>query len=44
MEVIALACDGHIGVKVETFSLKEGPAAYQRLHDGRVQGRAVIIP
>lgn len=44
MEVIALARDGHIDVKVETFSLVDGPTAYRRLHDGSIHGRAVIVP
>lgn len=43
-EVLALARDGHIEVKVETFSLEDGPLAYERLHDGSIQGRAVIVP
>lgn len=43
-EVIALARDGHIDVTVETFSLEDGPTAYQRLHDGAIRGRAVIVP
>lgn len=43
-EVIALARDGHIDVTVESFSLEDGPTAYRRLHDGSIQGRAVIVP
>ena len=29
---------------VETYSLDEAPRAYERLHAGRVRGRAVILP
>lgn len=43
-EVIALARAGRLEVTVETFSLEDGPRAYERLHEGSLLGRAVIVP
>jgi len=42
-EVIELAKDGKLDVHVERFSIDEAPAAYQKLHDGTLDGRAVIV-
>jgi len=42
-EVIELAKAGKLDVHVERFSIDEAPAAYQRLHDGTLNGRAVIV-
>lgn len=44
MEVLDLARDGHLKVHVEEYPIAEAPAAYQRLHDGLVEGRAVVVP
>jgi alcohol dehydrogenase, propanol-preferring len=44
IEVFDLARAGLITVEVETYSLDDAPKAYQRLHDGQVRGRAVIVP
>jgi len=44
IEVLDLARDGLIDVHVETYSLEEAPKAYERLHAGRINGRAVILP
>ena len=44
IEVLDLARDGSVSVHVETYSLQEAPKAYERLHAGRVRGRAVILP
>lgn len=44
IEVLDLARDGSVSVHVETNSLAEAPRAYERLHAGRVRGRAVIVP
>jgi propanol-preferring alcohol dehydrogenase len=44
MEVIALAQSGRIKVTVETFPLEQANDVYQRLRDGKVQGRAILIP
>lgn len=43
-EVLDLAHAGAVKVHVETYSLDEAPLAYERLHDGRINGRAVILP
>ncbi|WP_043664236.1 NAD(P)-dependent alcohol dehydrogenase [Streptomyces xylophagus] len=44
VEVLALARSGAVSVHTETFSLDEAPLAYERLHAGKINGRAVILP
>ncbi|GAA5226221.1 NAD(P)-dependent alcohol dehydrogenase [Paeniglutamicibacter antarcticus] len=44
LEVLELARGGAINVEVETYSLDEGPKAYERLHAGKISGRGVIVP
>ncbi|WOX26083.1 NAD(P)-dependent alcohol dehydrogenase [Streptomyces solicathayae] len=44
IEVLDLARAGSVDVHVETYTMDEAPRAYQRLHDGLVNGRAVILP
>ncbi|MFB4318370.1 NAD(P)-dependent alcohol dehydrogenase [Actinomadura sp. 21ATH] len=44
IEVLELARAGAVDVHVETYSIDEAPRAYERLHAGRVDGRAVILP
>ncbi|MGW2642271.1 NAD(P)-dependent alcohol dehydrogenase [Streptomyces sp. NPDC001348] len=44
MEVLELARQGLVSSHVETFSLEEAPSAYERLHAGGVNGRAVVLP
>ncbi|MEU9020249.1 NAD(P)-dependent alcohol dehydrogenase [Actinomadura sp. NPDC048394] len=44
IEVLELARAGVVDVHVETYSIDEAPEAYERLHAGRVNGRAVILP
>ncbi|MEV5952481.1 NAD(P)-dependent alcohol dehydrogenase [Streptomyces sp. NPDC051987] len=44
MEVVELARQGLVTSHVETFTLDEAPAAYERLHAGDVNGRAVVLP
>ncbi|HMG61449.1 MAG TPA: NAD(P)-dependent alcohol dehydrogenase [Streptosporangiaceae bacterium] len=44
IEVLELARSGAVEVHVETYSLDEAPEAYERLHSGRINGRAVILP
>lgn len=44
MEVLALARGGSAGVHVERYSMDQAVQAYTRLHDGSVQGRAVVMP
>ncbi|MGW2303072.1 NAD(P)-dependent alcohol dehydrogenase [Streptomyces sp. NPDC001809] len=44
IEVLDLARTGAIDVHTETYGLDDAPKAYERLHEGRVNGRAVILP
>jgi alcohol dehydrogenase, propanol-preferring len=44
MEVLDLARAGLVRVHVERYGLDEAPEAYRRLHEGRVRGRAVVVP
>jgi propanol-preferring alcohol dehydrogenase len=44
IEVLALARSGAVSVHTETYSLDDAPLAYERLHDGKINGRAVILP
>ena len=44
IEVLELARRGQVNVEVETFTLDEAPRAYQLLHDGKIRGRAVVVP
>lgn len=44
VEVLALARSGALSVHTETYSLDEAPHAYERLHAGKIDGRAVILP
>ncbi|MFB8777710.1 NAD(P)-dependent alcohol dehydrogenase [Streptomyces broussonetiae] len=44
IEVLALARSGAVSVHTETYPLDDAPLAYERLHAGKVQGRAVIVP
>jgi propanol-preferring alcohol dehydrogenase len=44
IEVISLAQTGKIKMLVEHFSLDQAEHAYHLLHDGKIQGRAVITP
>ncbi|MFC3551700.1 NAD(P)-dependent alcohol dehydrogenase [Lysobacter cavernae] len=44
MEVIALATAGHIHPQVEKFPLEQAVAVYQRLREGKIKGRAVLVP
>jgi len=44
LEVLDLARAGAIGVHVERYGFDQAVEAYQRLHEGAVQGRAVIVP
>jgi propanol-preferring alcohol dehydrogenase len=43
-EVVALARSGAIEIPVERLSLEEALDGYRRLHDGEVDGRAVVVP
>ncbi|MFB7763256.1 MULTISPECIES: NAD(P)-dependent alcohol dehydrogenase [Streptomyces] len=44
IEVLELARAGAVEVTVETYGLDEAPRAYERLHQGKIKGRAVILP
>ncbi|WP_214321153.1 NAD(P)-dependent alcohol dehydrogenase [Nonomuraea sediminis] len=44
IEVLDLARAGAISVHTETYPLDQAPLAYERLHEGAVRGRAVILP
>ena len=44
VEVLDLARAGLISARVERFDLPGAPAAYEKLRDGEINGRAVIIP
>ncbi len=43
-EVLALAGSGAIKSDVEEFSMPQAPLAYQKLREGSLEGRAVIVP
>ncbi|WP_328315934.1 NAD(P)-dependent alcohol dehydrogenase [Streptomyces sp. NBC_00388] len=43
-EVLDLARAGAVDVHVETYAIDEAPLAYERLHAGKINGRAVILP
>ncbi|MGB4137762.1 MAG: NAD(P)-dependent alcohol dehydrogenase [Microbacterium sp.] len=43
-EVLDLARTGSVGVHVERYSIDDAVTAYDRLHHGQVQGRAVVVP
>jgi propanol-preferring alcohol dehydrogenase len=42
--VVSLAQAGKIRMLVEQFPLERATEAYHLLHDGKIPGRAVIIP
>ncbi|MFF4503648.1 NAD(P)-dependent alcohol dehydrogenase [Streptomyces sp. NPDC001401] len=44
IEVVELARQGLVSSHVETFTLDEAPTAYERLHAGDINGRAVVLP
>jgi propanol-preferring alcohol dehydrogenase len=43
MEVIEMARRGQLDVHVERFSIDDAPKAYDRLHQGTLNGRAVVV-
>lgn len=43
-DVIALARTGRIKAHVESYALDQAGTAYERLRNGAVQGRAVVVP
>lgn len=44
IDVISLAQTGKVTMLVEHFALRDAAHAYHLLHEGRIQGRAVITP
>jgi propanol-preferring alcohol dehydrogenase len=44
LEVLSLARSGHLEVPIETYPLTEAAAVLVRLEEGKVQGRAVLVP
>jgi len=44
MEVLALARAGHLRPHIERFTLDQAPQVYRDLAEGRILGRAVIVP
>jgi alcohol dehydrogenase, propanol-preferring len=44
IEVLDLARVGAVGVHVERYGIDGAVEAYERLHHGEVQGRAVVVP
>ena len=43
-DIVGLAQRGIIDIRTETFNLSDGVAAYHRLHEGTIMGRAVLVP
>jgi alcohol dehydrogenase, propanol-preferring len=43
-EVLSLGARGMIGSEITTYSLDDAPQAYQDLKDGKIEGRAVVVP
>jgi alcohol dehydrogenase, propanol-preferring len=43
-EVIRLAARGLVHTETTTYSLEDAPQAYRDLRDGKVYGRAVVVP
>ncbi|MCL1838028.1 MAG: NAD(P)-dependent alcohol dehydrogenase [Propionibacteriaceae bacterium] len=43
-DVVALAQRGAIKIHTEKYNLDDGVEAYHRLHEGKVMGRAVLVP
>jgi alcohol dehydrogenase, propanol-preferring len=44
MECLDLAREGKIHAHLEHFSLDEAPRVYEKMREGRLDGRAVISP
>jgi propanol-preferring alcohol dehydrogenase len=44
VELLALAASGQVSAEGTIYSLDNGAQAYRDLHDGRVTGRAVVVP
>ncbi|MNK15785.1 alcohol dehydrogenase [compost metagenome] len=44
MEVLALAQDKRIHAEVTHYKLEDAAEVYHKLHDGKINGRAVLVP
>jgi propanol-preferring alcohol dehydrogenase len=44
MEVFELARRGHLGARVHRYSLDDAGRAYTALKEGKIEGRAVVVP
>lgn len=44
IEVIALANQGKLNIELERYTLDETKEVYEKLHQGKINGRAVIVP
>lgn len=44
LELVAMAQRGQIKIHTTTYSIDEGPQAYEDLHAGKITGRAVVVP
>lgn len=44
IELVELAQQGVFDVHTEIFALADAPRAYERLHEGTLTGRAVVVP
>jgi propanol-preferring alcohol dehydrogenase len=44
VELLALAAGGQVGTERTVYSLDDAARAYRDLHDGKVTGRAVVVP
>ncbi|WP_432564609.1 NAD(P)-dependent alcohol dehydrogenase [Kineococcus sp. SYSU DK003] len=44
IELVELAHQGVFDVHTETFAMADAPKAYERLHEGTLTGRAVVVP
>jgi propanol-preferring alcohol dehydrogenase len=44
LELVAMATRGEIDIHTTTYPIDDAVQAYQDLHDGKITGRAVIVP
>jgi propanol-preferring alcohol dehydrogenase len=44
LELVEMAHRGQVTIETTTYSLDDATQAYQDLHDGKIRGRAVVVP
>lgn len=44
LELVEMAHRGQIGIETTTYPLDDAVRAYQDLHEGKIRGRAVVVP